>query len=456
MRHKPSCANTFLLAVAGIILIGLIAACQGPATPQSPKETLEVQPSITALVSVEVSTQPPSDTATHVPQPTAPLILEQAGVEYTIPLHVQHKTQDQLVLMFELDQAVDGHLYWWRAGASPQSASSMPFVGSSTPHLITLEGLNPGLTYQLAVGLEGDDGSDRMPGFMGEVWEPIEIATLPESLFPLTIAVFGDSGFGESLTADLASSIAERAPDIIVHTGDLVYSAYQQDSPAAAYRLKWYQTLSSLLHASVIYPVVGNHELDLDAGYLGMPYYFYAFPMVGGLSGGWQEAPLGAERQFYALELGPIQLLFLNTQQLYGGPARDAQNAWIKVRLADPRFASSVVIFHVPPFTSGRHSLDGVPVVSAWLPEFEAANVRLVLSGHDHNYERLKHNEITYIVSGGGSSVLYPLQQKHDESLRFDARTHYVLLEVAAEFIRLEAYDSFGQIFDSETITLIP
>ncbi|MCJ7823496.1 MAG: metallophosphoesterase, partial [Anaerolineales bacterium] len=296
----------------------------------------------------------------------------------------------------------------------------------------------------------------RIPTFMGEFWGPLEITTLSEAIFPLTIGVFGDSGFGETLTRDLAAQLSSYAPDFIIHTGDLVYRADEQGGPEAAYQLKWYQTLSSLLAKTVIYPVVGNHEYDPDAILKGIPYYFSAFPMLDELQGGWQEAPAGAERQWYALEFGSLQMVFLNTQQLYGGAAREQQDVWLKSRLADPGFTATIVVFHVPPFTSGLHNLDGQAVISRWVSEFEASNVVLVLSGHDHNYERLERNGITYLVSGGGSSVLYPLQQRREESLRFDLKSHFVYLEVSAEELQIKVFDVEGTLFDSETIALHP
>jgi 3',5'-cyclic AMP phosphodiesterase CpdA len=271
---------------------------------------------------------------------------------------------------------------------------------------------------------------------------------------PLRIGVFGDSGFGEEITAALADRLADLQPDLILHTGDLVYLAYQQSDAREAYQVKWYQTLSNLLNSSVIYPVVGNHEMDSDAEYQGLPYYFHAFPMLVALQGGWQDAPPGSERQWYALELGTLQILFLNSQQLYGGPARAEQDAWLASRLNEERFKDTIVVFHVPPYTSGRHQLDGKVVVSSWVPLFEASNVRLVLSGHDHNYERLSRNGITYIVSGGGSTVLYPMGLPQAHSITFAQQIHFVLLDIDSDGIKVQAIGVDGETFDETYVTL--
>jgi len=46
-----------------------------------------------------------------------------------------------------------------------------------------------------------------------------------------------------------------------------------------------------------------------------------------------------------------------------------------------------------------------------WVPLFEEYGVQLVLSGHDHNYQRFAcRNGVTYVVHGGGAAGLYRLR----------------------------------------------
>jgi predicted phosphodiesterase len=431
----------------------VISAC-GISSVVTPTQPPLIQPSATLTVVINDSESVPRSTSTQIPQPTVPLVLEPGGGAYSIPLHVQHKTSHELVLMFELEEAQEGKVYWWAEGSSFRFASSLIFSSDQSKHLITINGLIPGQEYHVVASLPGDDGLDRLPTFKDEMWDPIEVRMLTDGSLPLTIGVFGDSGFGEGITSDLASQLSSHDPDFVIHTGDLVYLANQEGSPKIAYQKKWYQTLADLVHTTVIYPVVGNHEYDGDARLDGIPYYFEAFPMLEQLAGGWRSAPEGIRREWYALELDSLQILFLNTQQFYGGTARQEQDTWLSARLVDDRFAATVVVFHVPPLTSGRHSLDGAVVLGSWVPAFESSNVVLVLSGHDHNYERLERNGITYLVSGGGSSVLYPLEARLAESQSFAVKTHYVLLEIDSDQIQLEAFDLDGGIIDAATIDL--
>jgi len=71
--------------------------------------------------------------------------------------------------------------------------------------------------------------------------------------------------------------------------------------------------------------------------------------------------------------------------------------------------------------------------------------VPLVLSGHSHNYERLVVDGVTYVVTGGGSSQLYPALNIDPLSQAFSVRSHFVLLEFYEDQIKILAIDKNGK-----------
>jgi len=411
-------------------------------TPR-PTHTLEASPTLGPTETI-----PPEVT----PTPSMTLILAQphAEIAYISPITVQHKTKESIHCYFELNQKAQGYLFYWPLGANIQDGKRVALATDSNRHLIKIEGLTPGEAYQVAVGVYDGDGSYYPPQFLGAVWDPIQIETLATELWPVRIAVFGDSGFGDQITYQLAEQMASNDLDFVLHTGDVVYNVSKNSDVQEAYAIKYYQALSPILRRFPIYPVPGNHEYYQDAFYEDQPYYFHVFPPIPGTYK--SELGNGEVRRWYAIELGPIQFLLLDTQLFWRGTGRSEQTAWLSEQLSDDRFEISIPVFHVPPFTSGRHGLDGVFVQRDWIPLFEQASVPLVFSGHDHNYERLSVNGIKYIVTGGGSSVLYPLSSTLQHSEYFAYITHFVLLEIYPEYLELSAITTKGEILDQVTV----
>ncbi len=264
--------------------------------------------------------------------------------------------------------------------------------------------------------------------------------------------MIGDSGFGQEVTFDLATQMAALDLDFVLHTGDVVYNIEQNTDPYEAYVLKYYLPFAPLLQTMPIYTTVGNHDVEQEAMYQGTPFIYRAFPSFA--APGFPAPGADALNQWYAVAYGNIQFLLLDTQTFFNEPGRAEQLAWLSERLADERFDYSIPVFHVPPFSSGLHPYDGAAVRSEWLPLFEPARVPLVLSGHDHNYERLSVNGITYIVTGGGTTVLYDQSITVPESVLFAKQNHFVVLEVFADRIDLRAVALGGEVLDQTTIAL--
>lgn len=447
---------TQALAAMGLIMA---ASCQ-PLPPSSslPELPLPEKASPTPL-SVATSVFTPTlqrVTPTDAPTETlAPLEFIKGSGSYVLPPTCQYINAHSATIVFEVE-SVDGiGLLAWEPGTDPRSGLWQPASSAPGVQAIELSDLTPDTDYLAAI-LEAPPGITAVvPSLLGEIWDPIRIHTLPEAGYPVRIAVMGDSGFGQAITHDLAQAMADRNPDLFIHTGDLVYNAHQEGSPIAAFQYKWFQTHAPILHEAAVLPVVGNHEMYEDAIWEERAYYFHAFPMLDSLRAASDlSQPPEIRRDWYQLAVGDIQFLFLNTQLFFGNGKRSEQNHWLEDRLSDPAYEASIVVFHVPPYTSGRHRLDGTAVIRSWVPLFEAHNVPLVLSGHDHNYEHLYQNGVHYIVSGGGSSILYDQGIPQTISELFFKQSHYLIIDLMADTISLAAYASDGSQLDLIQIDL--
>jgi predicted phosphodiesterase len=353
-------------------------------------------------------------------------------------------------LFFEISEPSQGLLIFGSASAGGNMQDQVPLDSTQTRHMIDLEGLAPGVEYK-AVLLLGEEPDDlRQPLFDGEIWGAVNFRT-PGGV-PLRVGALGDASFGDEATTQLVQLISSMDLDFVVVTGDVVYETESSDL-FSSYLGKFFKPFAPLLRQGPVYTVMGNHDYDASMLYEGAPFYDYAFPPFEDPT--FEYPPERRGNQFYAHAVGDIQFLMLDSQAIFGAGGRTEQDAWMKERLADPRFSVTIPVFHVSPYSSSIvHPDDGTPVRQSWNYLFEQANVPLVLSGHFHHYERLSANDITYIVTGGGSSILYAQGTRLPESFMYVPRTHFVLLEFYPDRIELQAISKEGDIFDRVTIPL--
>jgi 3',5'-cyclic AMP phosphodiesterase CpdA len=197
----------------------------------------------------------------------------------------------------------------------------------------------------------------------------------------------GDYGVGGSAQLTLGQSMrryeARRPADMLVLLGDNDYTR----SPTR-FRANWARSFGWARRSGLrVSGVLGNH--DYETG-----------------DGGYQLRLLGMPARYYARTLGDVQLFFLDSNAV-----TDRQTAWLERRLAASTATWKIAAFHHPPYTCGGH-FGHQDVQERWVPLFERYGVQLVLSGHDHNYQRFaRRNGVTYVVHGGGAAGLYPVRR---------------------------------------------
>ncbi|MEJ2605378.1 MAG: metallophosphoesterase [Anaerolineales bacterium] len=382
-------------ALVSVLLASCALVRDLQSTDLDPAETLPI-----ATHTEAVESETPEEAPLQTMTPTVTVQLEPftfsldgpaRDIAYEIPLTLQFVDESSASFFFKLDQPQEGALFVWDGRGL---VGQMEFDAQVTRHQFDLFGLEPGVGYSAIVGLRDESGLYFPPAFADGGWAAIDFETLESAWEPIRMGVIGDSGFGEQLTYDLLTEMAAFDLDFVVHTGDVVYRVYE------------------------------------------------------GLRGS------DGLREYFRFSIGDYQFILLNSQAFYGSGERDAQTAWLEEQLQDQSVKHSIIVSHIPPFTSGKYEKDGGPLRSRWVPLFEASNVRLVLSGHDHNYQRLEVNGITYVVSGGGSTSLYPLSLAHPDAKAFERRSHFVLLELYRDRIELISIARGGEVLDQATIPL--
>ena len=154
---------------------------------------------------------------------------------------------------------------------------------------------------------------------------------------------------------------------------------------------------------SVMYPSVGNHEYHTP----GAAGYFDYFGAAAG----------PRDKGYYSFDIGAWHLIALNSNcpEIGGCEEGSAQEQWLRADLAGSSASCTLAYWHHPLFSSGAHGSN--PRMAAIWQTLYDHGVDVVLSGHDHNYQRFAPQTADgvadaqgpreFVVGTGGRS-LYP------------------------------------------------
>lgn len=204
---------------------------------------------------------------------------------------------------------------------------------------------------------------------------------------------------------DVLAQVVAAKPQSVLLVGDLQYDRGLTADFNASFLPSWNKTgLSG-------YAVPGNHEYGITAA----QGYFNSLKntsiSIGDNDGG-----------YYAAKLGDWQVIGLNSNCEYiGGCGEDSeQYKWLENELNVMEPGCSLVMWHHPVFTSGKYANDqsSRERMRAIWALLEKHDVDLVLSGHDHIYERfiglksdgsiLASAPRQFVVGTGGRSLYIP------------------------------------------------
>ena len=157
---------------------------------------------------------------------------------------------------------------------------------------------------------------------------------------------------------------------------------------------------------------------------------------------------LPGNERYYDVDLGLVHLYAVDSDghEPDGNSASSKQATWLKDRLAASKSCFDLVYFHQPPLSSGDH---GSNPGMAW--PFEAWGAESVMSGHDHDYERLQVGGIPYFVNGLGGAGIYPFEQPPlpQTKLRYADKHGAMLITATSTGITYEFWSFDGQLIDS-------
>jgi len=247
----------------------------------------------------------------------------------------------------------------------------------------------------------------------------------------VAFAAFGDSGYVGSDQLAVFSQVESLPLDVLIHVGDVE----QRSGTLQGYERAFFAPYASLLSFIPFFPAPGNHDYQSDGG--ATYRHVFSLPEVGDRKG---------NERWYSFDWGAVHFLVYDTQTM-----GDDQTAWVQADLAATRQPWKVAYGHRPPYSSGAHGSQS-DVRNAFSPLFEKYGVSLVLSGHDHDYERTTpQNGVTYVVTGGGGAGTRPVGSSSFTAFS-DQVLNFVYVVVEGDWLSLWAIDASGTPFDSARI----
>lgn len=242
------------------------------------------------------------------------------------------------------------------------------------------------------------------------------------------LAVAGDVGTGEVAayrTGAIMDTLDEQRPfDALLLLGDNIY---EDGDPDKLPDRVLYPFGAVLDRGTRLLAVLGNHDVRNNNG-----------PA--------QAAALGMPNEWYLTPIGNTSIVALNSNK----PTSHDQREWLDATLTTITTQWTIVILHHSPYSAGWHGNNSA-VIDNFVPLFEKHQVDVVLSGHDHDYQRnLPINGVTYIVTGAAAKTR---PAGRDEFTAVSWSTHsFIDVAIYRDLMYIQAVDHAGRVIDSVEI----
>ena len=257
---------------------------------------------------------------------------------------------------------------------------------------------------------------------------------LPLEKGSVRFAVIGDNGTGGSPEYEIAQEMeAYRKTvgfDFVAMMGDNIYGGHKPKD----FERKFEEPYKPLLDSGVkFYACLGNHDDSNEVLYK-------PFNMNG--------------QHYYSFKKGDVQFFVLDSNYM-----DSAQLDWIEQQLSGSNAKWKIAYFHHPLYSDGRFHGPDLDLRKQLMPIFEKYGLNVVLSGHEHVYERFKPEEGIYFFLVGNSGELryHNLRPGSDiMAAGFDTDRTFMLIEISGDKFYFQTIARTGQTVDSGTLQRQP
>ena len=255
--------------------------------------------------------------------------------------------------------------------------------------------------------------------------------TLPMKNGSVKFAVIGDTGTGDqhqlAVAKQLAATRAKFPFEFVIMVGDNIYGG----NSAKDFDKKFAFPYKALLDGGVkFYAALGNHDDPSERFY--KPFNmngerYYTFKPADGV-------------RFFALDS-----TYMDEKQL----------KWLDEQLAMSGSEWKIAFFHHPPYSSGETHGSDETLRTQLEPRFVKAGVNVVLTGHEHFYERIKPQKgIAYFITGSSAKLREGnINARTDLTAKgFDSGYTFMIVEIVGDDMYHQALTDTGKTVDSGSV----
>jgi hypothetical protein len=247
----------------------------------------------------------------------------------------------------------------------------------------------------------------------------------------MKIGVMGDFGSGSPHQYETAAQMFKTYQafryELVLLTGDNLYGSERPQD----FVLKFEKPYKPLLDSGVkFYASLGNHDSREQR-------FYKPFNMEGKL--------------YYSFKAPRQDVRFFAFESTYPDPE---QVKWLEDELKGARENWKVAFFHHPLYSSGERHGSDTQLRDVLEPLFIKYNVSMVLTGHDHFYERTKPQKgiVYFVVGAGGQLRPGNIRLSNITAKGFDTDMSFMVGEFIDDEFVFQAISRTGQIIDSGVV----
>lgn len=334
--------------------------------------------------------------------------------QYSIAPYLINPSADGVTIQWEAMDDAPSYLLW---GPQGQYTTCTCLPAPTKIPIVSDEITEPHKGWLYSVTLHGLDAHSRyqytVPGSQVPIPDPDEVYTgeyrwkdFGQQIFTtaaavgqdFSIIVYGDNqplAHNHQLVID---AILRHPADVVLHVGDIVHNG-----SIGQFRGNYFRMASPALRMIPHFHIAGNHEGHGDV----IP-FDTLFPMpVGETVNDAAGMAIEPGPRAGVFDYGNARFFALDTERDIG--AGSVQLAWLDAQLENavhnhPEIKWLFTTWHRPTYSLSESLMDGPRdavdvVLKRW-------HVDAVFTGHNHCYERLVHDGMTFVVAGGGGAAL--------------------------------------------------